>query len=69
MDLNSNMTDLGTLGGQTSLANDINSSGQVVGWAETGIANQHHAFVTGPNGTEMTDLNSLVKLGNGAFFG
>jgi probable HAF family extracellular repeat protein len=66
-DINSNMTDLGTFGGQSSAATDINSNGQVVGWAETGIGNQRHAFVTGPNGAGMTDLNSLVHLGNGTF--
>jgi len=66
-DINSNMTDIGTFGGQSSAATDINSSGQVVGWAETGIGNQRHAFITGPNGAGMTDLNSLVKLENGTF--
>jgi probable HAF family extracellular repeat protein len=66
-DINSNMTDLGTFGGQSSAATDINSNGQVVGWAETGIGNQRHAFVTGLNGAGMTDLNSLVHLGNGTF--
>lgn len=66
-DINSNMTDLGTFGGQSSAATDINSNGQVVGWAETGIGNQRHAFITGPNGAGMTDLNSLVHLGNGTF--
>lgn len=66
-DIDSNMTDLGTLGGQNSLAFDINSDGRVVGWAETGIANRRHAFVTGPDGEGMTDLNSLVELGNGIF--
>jgi len=66
-DIDSNMTDLGTLGGQNSRAFDINSNGQVVGWAETDIANRRHAFITGPDGTGMTDLNSLIKLGNGIF--
>ncbi|GJQ50879.1 MAG: hypothetical protein HKUEN01_32650 [Candidatus Kuenenia stuttgartiensis] len=56
-DIDSNMTDLGTLGGQSSQAFDINSFGQVVGWAETGIANRRHAFITGADGSSMTDLN------------
>jgi len=62
------MTDLGTLGGQSSQAYDINSFGQVVGWAETGIANRKHAFITGPDGDGITDLNSLITLENGIFF-
>lgn len=66
-DINSNMTDLGTLGGQNSQAFDINSDGQVVGWAETSIANRRHAFLTGPDGEGMTDLNSLVTLENGVY--
>ncbi|MBA4142139.1 MAG: DUF3466 family protein [Nitrosospira sp.] len=66
-DIDSNMTDLGTLGGQGSYAADINSQGQVVGWAETAIGNRKHAFVTGPDGEGMTDLNSLVELENGIF--
>lgn len=66
-DINSNMTDLGTLGGQNSRATDINSDGQIVGWAETGVADRKHAFITGPDGVGMTDLNSLVKLENGTF--
>jgi probable HAF family extracellular repeat protein len=66
-DINSNMMDLGTLGGQSSEALDINSNGVVVGWAETTIANRRHAFITGPDGNGMTDLNSLVELQNGTF--
>jgi probable HAF family extracellular repeat protein len=66
-DINSNMTDLGTLGGQNSQAFDINLGGQVVGWAETSIANRRHAFLTGPDGEGMADLNSFVNLENGVY--
>jgi probable HAF family extracellular repeat protein len=60
------MRDLGTLGGGFSFGYAINDSGQVVGW--TSVAEnpyQHHAFVTGPDGVGMTDLNSLVHLLDG----
>ena len=58
------LTDLGTLGGLGSSAYGINDIGQVVGWANTENGAQH-AFVTGPNGEGMTDLNSLVHLSEG----
>jgi probable HAF family extracellular repeat protein len=58
------LTDLGTLGGLGSEALAINDTGQVVGWANTENGAQQ-AFVTGPNGEGMTDLNSLVHLSEG----
>ena len=56
------MTDLGALdGGNRSFATGINDAGQVVGWSAT-TAGGEHAFITGPNGVGMTDLNSLAPL-------
>jgi probable HAF family extracellular repeat protein len=60
------MTDLGNLGG-SGFVSGINDSGHVVGGFETapGSLGSRHAFVTGPDGTGMTDLNSLVGLPKG----
>jgi len=60
------MTDLGTLGGNDSVAVDVNESGIVVGYSWTAVG-EVHAFVTGPDGLGMTDLNSLVSLPVGVY--
>jgi probable HAF family extracellular repeat protein len=59
------MTDLGDLGRGYSRAYGVNDAGQVVGYSYT-AAGDVHAFVTGPNGMGMTDLNALVSLPSGA---
>src|SRR4051794_30777895 len=55
--------DLGTLGGTSSSAGAMNSSGQVVGQSST-AAGYNHAFLW-QNGT-MTDLETLGGLRSGA---
>jgi probable HAF family extracellular repeat protein len=51
------MTDLGTLGGDTSCAWNINESRQVAGWSETSPGSYTHAFLY--SGGAMADLGTL----------
>ncbi len=55
------LQDLGTLGGSTSSAYDINSSDQIVGTSQAASGGAH-AFVW-QNGV-MTDLNTLLPIGS-----
>lgn len=50
------VTHLGTLGGQSSFANDINDLGQIVGYSAT-ASGDTHAFLY--SGGSMTDLGTL----------
>ncbi len=50
------LTDLGTLGGKESTATDINSAGQIVGYAST-YSDETHAFIYQQG--RMTDLGTL----------
>jgi probable HAF family extracellular repeat protein len=57
-------TDLGTLGGNNTVATAVNDAGQVAGYSSL-TDGSTHAFITGPNGVGMTDLGALG--GNSTF--
>jgi probable HAF family extracellular repeat protein len=57
------LTDLGTLGGGYSVAYDINSLGQVVGYSDTASGTPHAFFW---EDGEMTDLGTQVFNGSEA---
>lgn len=54
---NGKLIDLGTLGGQRSLARALNDQGQVVGWSEISGGRTTHAFLWSDG--EMKDLGTL----------
>jgi probable HAF family extracellular repeat protein len=54
---NAHMTDLGTLGGPRAAASAINSSGEIVGFAQTST-DADHGFLD--RGGKMTDLGNNV---------
>ena len=53
------VTELGSLGGTRTIANAVNSSGQVAGYSYTPGHLNYHAFITGPNGIGFFDLGTL----------
>jgi probable HAF family extracellular repeat protein len=54
------MHDLGTLGGDYSVANDINANGDVTGWSFSTVdVLESHAFLY-INGAHMVDLNTCI---------
>lgn len=57
---NDEMTDLGTLGGLESYANDINDAGKVVGWS---TADPERAPFTGPHRAFLWENGQMIDLG------
>ena len=65
IDLNTHTwVQLGSLGGDT-VVSSINNNGQAAG-RSLAANGQWHAFITGPNGTGMTDLGTLGGASSGA---
>ena len=59
------LSDLGTLGGESSTASGLNASGQIVGVADTTDNEARDGFVTGTNGAlPLRDLGSLGGVGS-----
>lgn len=62
------ITNLGTLGGDYSIATDINNFGQVVGYSQkpphlhngVDMVSFEHAFISAPNGGALTDLGPSI---------
>jgi probable HAF family extracellular repeat protein/autotransporter-associated beta strand protein len=52
------MNNLGTLGGQDSVANVINNSGQIIGQADTGTSGEHTFLYNGS--LPLTDLSTII---------
>ena len=63
---NNHITNLGTLGGGFSEAQDINNLGQIVGWSYISGTSDSRAFIY--QSGHMVDLNSLVDPGLGWIF-
>ncbi|MFL5330023.1 MAG: hypothetical protein ACJ8C4_14050 [Gemmataceae bacterium] len=61
--VNGQMTDIGNLGGVSSGARGVNSTGQVVGFSSLLTGVQAHAFLY-QNG-QMSDLNDVIPTGSG----
>lgn len=57
IDARGEMTRLGNLDGGTTVANDINDVGRVVGWYSSNPYDSRHAYITGPDGMGMTELH------------
>ena len=51
------LTDLGTLGGTSSLGTSVNNSGQVAGYSDPGTGHDS-AFLSGPNGGPLKSLGT-----------
>jgi probable HAF family extracellular repeat protein len=63
LDRDGQVTDLGTLGGFNSQANDINDAGQIVGNSETASASGTEEFYTGPTHAFLYEQGAMKDLG------